>query len=894
MHFLNKWFRRLRILLGRERVEGEMDEEFRFHLDKEIERNIQAGMNPDEARRQALLDFGGVERFKERAREARGVRPLEDLFTDLKLAFRGGRKNPVFTAVAVLSLALGIGANTAIFSIVNAMLIRESPFESPEELVNIYRETQWTRYGALSYPDFEELRRGTTEVFSELGGSWFTLSQRETGDGVERMAGELVTGDYFSLLGVGAHIGRTILPEDHVSPGAHPVVMLGYRYWQRAFAGDPGILGQSIQMSGRSYTVVGVAEEEFQSSMLGFSADFFAPVMMIDALQPLMQNSLDSRNASAFRPIGRLRPGVMPAQANVALRRTADRLKEELTGIWQPTDELYGLSRDEILFNPDVDRVVVGSNLLAMGLVAMVLLIACANLASFLLARAVDRRKETALRLALGASRERVVRQALTETMALAVAGGIMGLAVALWLQELAMGVTLPLPVPVGFDLTLDWRVLAFTLIVSLATGVVVGLLPALQSTAQAIAPTLKDESTGAGRPRAILLSRLLVTGQVAVSVILLVSAGLFIRSLDATRQLDPGFGEGPTAMVSFMVPAMEFSDEEGLAVMASVKEKIQSLPGVERVGAISNPHLNTLNTMILDVNAGGVQPPAGRSAYTVDFTSVDEGFFEVAGIDLLEGRTFDAGDRADGMPVAIVNEAMARRFWPGRSPLGQTIQVEVPGWPDVTVVGVVRTAKIHSLSEDPTPFLYLPYGQEFNAWVTVLAKTRGDATATAQSTFRLLREDYPKLVVTGTKTLEEHVGVMFILRRLSVTLSGVFAVVALALAVMGLYGVVSYAVARRAREMGIRLSLGAAPKSVIALQLKDGMQLVGAGAGLGILAASAVAQGLSGFLYGVSVFDAVTFGSVIAVLALVALVATYVPARRAGRVSPVEVLNRE
>ncbi len=894
MNELRRWIRRLRVLLGKERVEREMDEELRFHLEMETRSNLQAGMPPKEARRRALVAFGGVERFKERGREARGVRPVEDFFTDLRHSFRSFRKNPAFTALAVLSLALGIGANTAIFSAVNAILIRKTPYQAPEELVNIYRESQWTRYGALSYPDFLEVERGTEDVFFDLGGSWFSFVQRETGDGVESLVGELVTGNYFPLLGIRARLGRTILPEDHLAPGAHPVVVLGHRFWQDAFGGNPEILGETIRLSGGVYTVAGVMEEEFQSSFRGVDVDVFAPVMMVDQLQPLMTNSLDSRGANAFRPIGRLRPGATLAQANVSLERVAARLKEDIPEIWQPTDRLYGLSTDKIIVNPSTDGAVVAGNLLAMGLVALVLLIACANLASFLLARAVERMKEVALRKALGARRGRLVRQILTETLVLALVGGALGILLALWLQDLALGITLPLPVSLGFDLSLDWRVLLFTLVITLLTGAVVGFLPAMQATGQEIAPVLKDGSAGAGRPRAIFMSKVLVTGQVAVSVVLLAAAGLFLRSLEASRLVDPGFGAEPTGLASFMIPMEGFSQEEGLALLDQVKQEVRSLPGVERVGVISNPHLNTVNTMILAVNAGGVAPPQGRSAHTVDFTSVDGDFFAAAGIQLLEGRTFDARDTDDGLPVAIVNEAMAQKFWPDRSPLGQVVTVEAPGFPDVTVVGVVSTAKIHGLDEPPTPFLYLPYTQEYNAWVTVLGVTREDAAATARRMYRLLRERHPQVVITASKTMEEHIGVMLILRRLSATLSGLFAAVALGLAVMGLYGVVSYAVVRRRREMGVRISLGAAPWKVVGLQVRDGMKLVLLGGGLGFLASAALARMISGFLFGVPPLDPVTFGGVAVLLLLVALAASFFPARRAGRVDPAEVLKGE
>lgn len=894
MNWVRSIRERILALFGKGRMDAEMDEELSFHLEMETTKNLRAGMRPSEAHRQAMIAFGGVERFKERTREERGVKPLEDLFADLRFAFRTIRKTPGFAAVAILSLALGIGANTAIFSVVNAILVREFPFRAQEELVNVYRDRARASFDPLNYPDYLELQEGTREVFSELGGYQYALSQRETGEGVETMAGELVTGNYFPLLGIRAALGRAILPEDHLAPGAHPVVVLGYRFWQKAYGSDPSVVGRSIQLSGRTFTIIGVAPEDFPGSLRGFAPDFFGPIMMIGELMPLGGNPLESRGWNSFMPVGRLRTGATLAQAKGALSQVSRHLRDAFPEVWQEGDSLQAIPTTDVVFNPSADQAVVSANYVAMGVVGLVLLIACANLASFLLARAVDRRKEVALRLALGARRERLIRQLLTETLVLAVLGGVVGLILARWILDLGMRVPLPVPFTLHLDLSLDRTVLGFTLLVSLATGVIVGLIPALQATRPDLAPTLKDEGTGSDSPRVLTLSRILVAGQMAVSVVLLVAAGLFIRSFDASRLMDPGFGRDPTALLSFMIPSQDYSQEEGLALIASFREEVEALPSVNRVGVISNIHLNTVNNMFLDVNVEGLSPPEGRSAHIVDFTSVDEGFFAAAGISVLEGRTFNGDDRGDGLPVAVINQAMAQRFWPGDRALGRTIQVEVPGWPDVTVVGVVGTAKIHSLGEAPTPFIYLPYAQEYNAWVSFLAVSRGDPEAAARELYRLAREGHPDVIVTASTTLEEHIGIMLILRRVSALLSGVFAVIALGLAALGLYGVVSYAVARRGREMGIRISLGADPASVVVLQLRRGMRLVVVGGVVGLIAAALAARGMAGFLFGVSSTDPLTFGVVALVLGSVALVAAYIPARRASRVSPMEVLRRD
>lgn len=885
---------RLSALVRRGEMDSDMDDEVRFHLAMETEKNLRSGLSPREARRRALVAFGGVERFKEQTREARGVKPLEDLAADFRFTLRTLGKSPGFTAVALLSLALGIGANTAIFGMVNALLIRDLPFEAPEELVNLYRDRAQGSFDPMSYPDYLAVEEGTREIFRELGGYQYALVHREVGTGQVTLVAEMVTGNYLPLLGVHAALGRTLLPEDHLDPGGHPVVFLSHRYWREAFGADPGVLGSSLRLSGRDYTVVGVAPAEFLGSNRGIAADLFAPIMMVGELMPLEGNPLESRGSNAFFPVGRLRAGTSIGQLEGALGNVSSGFRSAFPEIWQTQEHLVAVPTRGVVFNPAADRLVRSANVFGMVLVGLVLLIACANLASFLLARGVDRRKEMAVRLGLGATRGRLFRQLITETVVLGVLGGGLGFLLGSWLLDLSMGLSLPVPMPLGLDLSPDWRVAGFTLALALGAGGVVGLFPALQVTRPDLASTLKEaDRPGAGRG-ALVVSRILVAGQMAVSVTLLVAAGLLFRSFDATRLVDPGFGREPTALVSFMIPSADYSEEEGRALISAFREEVLSFPVVTRVGVISNIHLNTVNRMMLEVNVEGVSAPEGRSAHQVDFTSVDGGFFAAAGISLLEGRTFDDSDRPESPPVAIVNEAMAEHFWPNQSAVGRTIRVEIPGWADPTVVGVVSTAKIRSLAEPPTPFIYLPYGQEYNAWVSVLAVTPGDPRALAADLYALLRRRYPDAIVTNTTTLEEHVGIMLILRRLSAVASVFFALVALGLAVMGLYGVVSYAVARGSREMAIRLSLGAEPASVVALQLRRGMVLVGVGGALGLLGAWMVARGMSGLLFGVSPRDPVTFVGVAVLLTGVALMAAYIPARRASRVNPVVSLKAE
>jgi len=893
MSLLRGLFSGLRALISRRRLDAEMDEELRFHMEMETEKNLRRGMPPAEARRQAMIAFGGVERFREQTREERGARPLEDLVADLRFALRTLRKSPGFTAVAFLSLAVGIGANTAVFSIVNSFLIRELPYQAPEELVNIYRDRARGEADPLNYPDFLEVREATGHLFSDLGGYQYALAQRQGSVEVEPVVVELVTGDYLSLLGIRPFLGRTILPEDHRAPGAHPVVMLGYKYWQDAFGGDPGVLGRQVSLSGRTYTVVGVAPPDFLGSRRGVAPQFFAPIMMINEIMPGGGDPLESRGTNAFLPVGRLEEGVTLAEVRTTLANVARELQTLYPGIWDQGDNLWAAETRDVIFDPVSDANVAFLNFLALGVVGLVLLIACSNLAAFLLARAVDRRKEVALRLSLGATRGRLVRQLLTEALVLAGLGGLAGLPLALWLLRVTLNTTLPFPIPLGMDLSLDVRVLSFTVLVSLSTGILVGLVPALRATRPELTPALKEGSGSGTGSGTLAMSRLLVTGQMAMAVVLLVVAGLFIRSFGASRGVDPGFGEEPSALLTFMMPAQEVSEEEGRVFLSAVMDQSRELPGVSRVAAISNIHLNPLNSMFLEVNVEGAQPPEGRSAHRVDFTSVTPGFFDAAGIPLLEGRDFQSSDREDGARVALVNRALAERFWPGGNALGQTIRIEIPGWEPVRVVGVVETASIHALAEAPTPFLYLPYGQAYNATVTLLA-VGPDPRGTAGALFRMIRRDHPDFIIHQATTMEDHLGVLLIFSRLTALLSTIFAAMALGLALLGLYGVVSYAVARRSREMGIRISLGATPAAVVALQLRDGIRLVFLGSALGLLAGALVGRGMSGVLVGVQATDPLTLVGALAVLFLTALLSAWIPARRASRVEPARVLKAE
>ncbi len=883
---------RLRLLLFREEVEQRMDEEFRFHLDMETERLVrEAGVDPREARRRARAAFGGVEAHKEAVRDGRGGWAW--LGRDLRDGMRSLARRPAFTAVAVLSLALGIGANTAIFSLVNAVILRDSPIERPEEVVNLYLHQASFEFGTLSYPDFEDVRDGAAEVFSDIAASHFVplTIDRGEGGGVGLAPAEAVTGSYFPMLGIEAAVGRTLLPSDDVSRGGRRVVMLDHRYWQSAFAGDPDVVGHEMRVGGRAYTVVGVGPPEFAGTVRGLAPTFYVPFMMAEELNgfPLF----DDRSHTSLFAKARLRPGVTLPQADAAVGAVAAQLTRDRMENWDPAGQFALLPLTDVLLFPPMDDFIRAAAWLLMVVVGLVLLLACTNLASFLLARALDRRKEVAVRLALGASRGALVRCLLIETTLLSLLAGAAGAGLAVWLLGLLATADLPLPTPVTLDLRLDGNVLGFTFAVSVASGALLGLLPALQCTRPDLAGALRSENAGGGQPGQLRWRNALVVAQLAISLVLLVGAGLFLRSFQRAQSVDPGFGREPTALMTFLAPATRFAPDEARVYTRRLLDRFRALPGVEAVGAISNLHLNPLSQRTIDFNVDGFEPPTDHGAFIADRVEVEPGFFEAAGIDIVRGRNFNDADRPDTRPVVIVSEAMARRFWTDGDAVGRLVRRHDPD-PPLLVVGVASDAKVRQLGEPPRDMVYLPYSQRFTPSLTVVARTSVDPERTALALLTAGRELDPDLRVVETKTMDRHLALMRLPQQLSAFVLSAFGVLALALASVGLWGVVSYGVARRTREIGIRKALGADGPRVVRQLVAGGLKLVVAGGALGLALAVVATRLLGGLLFEVDALDPLTFAGVPLVLGAAALLAAWLPARRASRVSPVVALRTD
>ena len=813
------------------------------------------------------------------------------LLRDVRFAVRHYLKTPGATALAVVSLALGIGVNSAIFSLVSAVVLRDLPAERPEELVDVYfGKASEYKYATASHPDYLDLRRDS-RAFSELAAVNVTVGATERDGATELLFGEAVSGNYLALLDREPALGRGFLPEEDGVPGAHPVAMLGHRAWRQRFGADPNVLGRTLRLNGVDFQIVGVAPRDLAGSFPGLVADYFIPMAMSDRMSEMA--SLADRGSRSLFIKGRLAPGVTLEQA----RAEMETLNARLAAAWPDTNEGIEVTlvpTREVVLNPGIDGPILGVAGLLMGIVGLVLVIACSNVASVLLSRAAERRREIAVRLAIGAGRGRLVRQLLTESLLLAGAGGALGLGLAAGLARLLVSFKPPLPIPLSIDVGVDGTVLAFTAAVALLTGLLCGLAPALQSSRPQLVPALKDDAGGLGRRhRRLGLRNLLVVGQVAASTVLLVGAGLFVRSLGQARSIDPGFALDRGVAVQLALGLGGAYDEaEGRVFLRRLVERARALPGARSAALAENLPLG-LSIHTGRVELEGQQLASWDQGPEVDQSSVGTGYFETLGIPIVRGRAFTSADGQQAPRVAVINEAAARHFWPAGDALGKRLREDQDG-PWIEVVGIARDGKYRTLGEAPRPFLYLASEQDYRPFATLVVATDGDERAMLAAVRRLVSELDPALPVFDMKTMSDHLQVMLFPARMGALLLTALGGLGLLLATVGLYGVVASSVVRRTREVGIRMAIGARPADVVRLVVGEGMALAGAGLALGIAAALAAARVLEGLLYGIGTTDAATFVVVVAVLAAVGLVANLVPARRASRLDPVAALRRE
>jgi predicted permease len=905
-----------RNIVTRNRVERELDDELRGTFDMLADEKIQAGMTPAEAHRAAAIELGGIEAVKDQVRDVRAGAFLDTFARDVRYAARLLARNPLFALTAALSLAIGIGANTTIFTIANGLMFRAPVgVAEPHRLVDIDRTRGRMHFTPIEYATFLELRRRTVTLSDVYGyqplGEAMSLSGP---NGAERIFSSFVTSNYFTALGVTPAAGRLFFPTDDPAPGASPIAVLSHGLWTRRFNQDPRVIGQSIRISGHSLTIVGVAPEGFQGTNVLY-VDLWLPLGMasIRSGPPPPQNGESWADSSKrHHPMqmlgGRLKPGVTVAQAAAEFEALGRTLAADDPGLKETTLNVIAASPIPGGILP------VGPFLaLLMAIVSIVLVIACANLAGVLLARATARRREIAVRLAIGAGRGRLVRQLLTETMLLFLLGGAAGLMLARVMTSSLVALIPVLPIPINVSLGLDARIVLFTTGLSLVAALFSGLMPALQASKADVVATLKGEEQGpTDRFR---LRSAFVIAQVAFSILLVIGAGLMGRALRKATSIDTGFEARGVELASLNLSLANYTSATGRVFLDTLVDRVRALPAVASASLAHQMPMGDVVPFPGKVRIPGRTAPDGKPTFDIGGTAIAPGYFETLRIPLLEGRDFNAGDREGGPLVAILGEAAARRFWPGENAIGKQLVLEQavgfmllrrPGAPEgveppkpspgkiLLVVGVARDVKYHNLREQtPRSFVYVPLQQEYHANVTLLA--RGTQGQRLTSEFRTLINTLdPNLPILAAKTLDDNVSLALVPQRVAAAVSGSLGVVGLLLAAIGIYGVMAYAVTRRTREIGIRMALGATGADVVRLVLRHGLSLAFAGAVIGVLLAAFASRLMVAFLFGVPPLDPLVFAGAVLLFAAIGLAACYIPSRRATRIDAMEALRYE
>jgi putative ABC transport system permease protein len=888
--------------------EAEIVEELSQHLDERYDRLCAEGVSDAEARRLALEELRepALALHMRPLRQAHTPPPiapgaprrsfLADICQDLRYAARMLWKRPGFTTAAVLTLALGIGANTAIFTVVNATLLQRLPVPDRDQLVYVQREKNG---GVFPYPMYTALRDGT-QAFEGVAAWAGFVASLNAGDGVDRTFGYLVTGNFFYVVGLAADRGRLLSPADDVTPGGHPVVVISRELWQTRFVSRSDIIGHEIRLNGNVFAIVGVTPAGFPGPRVGTVRHLYVPMMMQPILRP-PSDRLRSTVSWLFL-LGRLRPDRTTRQARAEIETLGTTHARAVNPSATP-ERMPVVPIDDD--NPESRQRMRAAALLLGGAVAAVLLIACANIASLLLARATARRRELAVRLAIGASRARLVRQLLTESVLLSLVGGIIGLGLA-WAVVQAFQAAPPPAgaLPVAIDLAIDRRVLLFSILLSLITGLVFGVAPALKASRPRLVAALKGASSeGNDGGRRYDVHKLLVVGEVALAVLLLIPAGLFVRSLQAAHAIDPGFDAEKLVSAPLDINLLRYTNEQGREFYRTIVERAERLPGVESA-AIARLAIMTGDGRVMGLMVEG-RPEypdefvfgQGAGVVTSDPTRINANlvgpqFFRTLGIPLVSGRDFDVRDVEGWPPVAIINETAVRMHFKGGNALGARVSFNGRQGPWREIVGVVGDSAYAKLGEASLPVAYLPVGQNHESGMTLYVRASLPPASLIASLRREIQELEPNLPVSGVETMTETIGTSLYAARIGAWLLAGFGGLALLLAAIGIYGVLSFSIARRTREMGIRLALGAATRQVFLSVVRDGMTLVGVGAVIGLIGGFVAARSLAGFLYGVPTSDPATFAGTATILIAVALVACIVPARRAMRVNPITALR--
>jgi predicted permease len=814
---------------------------------------------------------------------------MTSFWQDVRYSLRMIAKAPGYAAIAILTLALGIGANTTIFTWINSTLLNPIPgLASPSEVVALTLGRGGDNPFPFTYPDFEAMRDGQQSFVGVTASSITPMSL--TGKGKpERVWGMVASANYFDLLGVRPILGRGFLPVEDEKPGGAPVAVISYRLWQTHFGANRDVLGQTLEINQHPYTIVGVAPAVFQGSQTGLRSEIWIPVMMEEQLMP-QGDLLHDHHYFWMGVLGRLKPGVVPEQAQeemtVLLKREVKNYPEEHKG--HDSVSVYPLWRNPFGANQFLSTLLP----MLMTIAGLVLLLACANVANLMLVRSVARRREIAIRMSLGASRWRLVRQLLIESLILALAGGVVAFVITFWTAGTFMKFIPATDFPISLSMRADRMVLFATLVISLLTGVIFGILPALRASSEAPIAVLKEDTGSAsGGFRKARLASGLVVAQISLSLLLLICAGLFIRSFMSAQQINPGFDSHNVLIASYDLFTGGYSAASGAEFDRQLVAQLQALPGIHSVALSSRVPLG-FGGGSTAVKPEGYVEQTNESMET-QVAIITPNYFQTMQIPIVKGRDFTLQDMKSSQRVVIVSETFVNRYWPNQEALGKQLNSDLTHeW--FTVVGVARDSKVNGLNEKPTPFLYLPQYQVYRATMIIIARTTGDPLAFGKTVERTIHELNADLVVFDITTLELREQIASFGQRVAGTFVGAFGLLALVLAAVGVYGVTAYTTRQRTHEIGIRVALGATKQDVLRLVLGHGLRLTLAGVGLGLALSFAVTRFLSSLLLGVTSTDALTFSSVTILLCAVALFACFIPARRAMRVDPIVALRYE
>jgi predicted permease len=889
MVVLSRLARRLRYLFRRADVEREMDEEMRLHIELETRELMDRGASPDDARRAAFAAFGGVERFKEEGRSAHGTRVAEDLVQDARYAWRVLAKARGFTVVSVLTLAIGIAATTAMVSVTNAMLLRPPPVREPQRLfvlAEVWKDGQRSTSTDMAqhiypYPHYLALREASGSVFTGLAAYRYGTVALRIGSDARLLSSISTSANYFHVLGLRPALGRLYSDTSEHFGRALPEVVISHDLWQRELAGDSAIVGRVLYLNSRPVTIVGVAPAGFGGTMTGLAADVWLPAAAssrIPADAPVGDDI--RRHAGAVTIFGRLQPELSVEQAVVLFGTIGSNLQPEQAG-----QQIIAVTLDPIVGVPAMARgATIGFTGMLFVTAALVLMIAATNIAGMLLARGAHRRREIAVRLALGAGRGRLVRQLVTESLLLCSLGGVLGVLLARWLISIIPTLQPPIGVRVSLDLGIDGFVLAVSFVVALAAALFTGLAPALQSTRFDVVSGLRGIAVVRGARRAGHGRGAFVVGQLAMSFVLLSTAGLFARALHRALLTDPGFDVRNVVVAHLDVGQHGYDQSRGESFYLRLGERLLARPEVASVA------LGEWTPLALTHNGDGVMMPDGRRI-AVTYGVADERFLETMRIPIVEGRAISTSDTKTSAPVVLINETLARHLGPATSAIGQQLQLSGK---QREVIGVVRDGKYRTLDEDPTAYAFIPLAQRYSARVTIHVRARAsmvEALAAIRDEVAALDSNIP---LGRARALSEDVSLYSILPRIGAWAVGVFGLIGLGLAALGIYGVISYRVTQRTRELGIRLALGARRTDIVASVLREGLAVIALGVATGIPIALVVGRVTRSFLFGVPSADPITFAAVPLLLGAAALLASYLPARRAARVDPLLSLRAE